>query len=686
MSVNATRSCTCLIFAVLFYQGLAAYAAGFAGYYAAVDPIPCSGLATFEDQAVYLRDRYISPTGSDVTGDGALAHPWQTPGHALALAQPGDVIHLLSGVYGGAIYKANLQGTAAHPIKIVGPTSGAAIISGGNEGLHLVDAKYVILRNFSITAATDNALNVDDGGSYSTPTEYLICDDLNIHDYGSGGNNDGLKLSGVDHFYITNCRIINGSSGWGSCGVDMVGCHNGVILYNRMETVGQCHVQTKGGSADVTIHANYFKDVFDRGINIGGSTDAGYFRPSIASGVNYEARHIRVTNNIFIDTESAVAFVGADECLAAHNVIYQPTKWALRILQETVSLNGVPFIPSRRGEFDNNLIVFSNSINQFANVGDNTEPSSFRFANNLWYCSDNPSFVYSGTYQSYTPTTQINPLFGQNPLFVNGAGEDFHLTAGSPAINGAEFGWVNTDYEGRCDVHDIGAFRYIDANLLKFSVRIWLEGPFQFVDSQPAMTTTLIDYHLLPPTSPYHALGWEDSPAVVSAIPLPDIVDWILISLHSTRTGAAVFTKSVFIGRDGWLRDRDGAGTITAPLTAGNYYLVLRHRNHLPVMSANLLSLTTTLSTYDLTGSALLLYQNGGKNIAAGCWGMPAGDITGDGYVTTMDYIALINAQRHNLAGYANPAADLNLDGQVQSNDFTLWLNNARLGLKKNFP
>ena len=43
------------------------------------------------------------------------------------------------------------------------------------------------------------------------------------------GNNDALKMSGVDHFVVRNPH----AEGWGGSAVDLVGCHFGVIEQSR---------------------------------------------------------------------------------------------------------------------------------------------------------------------------------------------------------------------------------------------------------------------------------------------------------------------------------------------------------------------------------------------------------------------------------------------------------------------
>jgi hypothetical protein len=48
-------------------------------------------------------------------------------------------------------------------------------------------------------------------------------------------------------------------------------------------------------------------------------------------------------------------------------------------------------VPSRKGEFTDNLVVYeARTGGGAANVGGGTEPGTFRFARNFWYAADAP--------------------------------------------------------------------------------------------------------------------------------------------------------------------------------------------------------------------------------------------------------------------------------------------------------
>ena len=48
---------------------------------------------------------------------------------------------------------------------------------------------------------------------------------MTILETGPKGNHDALKMSGVDHFTVRKCHF----EAWGGSGIDMVGCHHGVV-------------------------------------------------------------------------------------------------------------------------------------------------------------------------------------------------------------------------------------------------------------------------------------------------------------------------------------------------------------------------------------------------------------------------------------------------------------------------
>src|SRR5262249_28509228 len=59
----------------------------------------CASSGSFADHAVYSRERYVAPGGSD-GNDGGAATPWATIAWATRHVQRGDRVHVLAGTYG----------------------------------------------------------------------------------------------------------------------------------------------------------------------------------------------------------------------------------------------------------------------------------------------------------------------------------------------------------------------------------------------------------------------------------------------------------------------------------------------------------------------------------------------------------------------------------------------------------
>jgi hypothetical protein len=156
------------------------------------------------------------------------------------------------------------------------------------------------VHDLEIHSASSNGLNCDDGGVYASPSpaRHLVLERLHVHDIGGTGNEDGIKLSGVDDFVVLDSRLERCGGGGSGSGIDQVGCHRGLIARCRFEQMSGNAVQCKGGSEDIEIRWCRLHEPGQRGINIGGSTGLQYFRPPVsATQPNFEAKNIRVLAN-----------------------------------------------------------------------------------------------------------------------------------------------------------------------------------------------------------------------------------------------------------------------------------------------------------------------------------------------------------------------------------------------------
>ena len=298
---------------------------------------------------------------------------------ALKQLQPGTTVLIAPGVYDGWFLLKRVVGTPDAPVRLQAQfPDNPPVFHHHAESLHLSDCAYVTLKSLIVEGQASNGVNIDDGGTYETPSHHIVVEDVTIRNVGPVGNHDGLKLSGVTDFRVSRCRI----EGWGGSAIDMVGCVRGVIEaceFRGKKGFSQMNgVQAKGGAREIVIQTSRFYDAGARAVQLGGRTELVTFRPTVKP---YEATAIEVAGNRFFGGETPIAFVTANGGYAHHNTIFFPRRWALRILQET----GLPsFPPCQNGRFEQNVILYDARMTETVNVGLRTAPQTFTFARNVW--------------------------------------------------------------------------------------------------------------------------------------------------------------------------------------------------------------------------------------------------------------------------------------------------------------
>lgn len=410
-------------------------------------PPRCDVIQTFDRGLVPTAELHVATGGDDSSGDGSAGSPFATIGRAVQDATPGTAVRVHSGIYSGGTFLADVAGTPSAPIWIGGaPGEQRPLISGSSQAIHLVRPSYVVLHDLEVEGASANGINADDGGDYGNPlaAHHVVFRQLDIHDIGSTGNQDCLKLSGLNDYWVMDSQFENCGGGFSGSGIDHVGCHHGLIARNEFRNLSGNAVQSKGGSEDIEIRWNRFLESGVRSLNMGGSTGFEYFRPPLSmSTPNAEARDIRLIANLIEGSEAAVAYVGCVGCVVAHNTIIDPHNWILRILQETTSTPDYEFEACREGVFVNNLVYFDRSdLSTYVNIGVNTAPETFTFANNLWYAWDNPPQS-----EPNLPVVETEGIYGLDP----GLDSEFRIGPGSPAAGaGQDTVWTWGDFGGAC--------------------------------------------------------------------------------------------------------------------------------------------------------------------------------------------------------------------------------------------
>jgi len=218
---------------------------------------------------------------------------------------------------------------------------------------------------------------------------------------------------------------------------------------------------------------------------------------------------------------------------------------------------------------------------------------------------------------------------------------------------------------------------------VQVSLKAMLEGAY---DSGGSMNNVLGAN--CPMNQPYNVdpyfYGGNESMTVVSS----QMVDWILVearegtpSMTGTRTTTTVETVAGILLTNGEIVAPDGFSPLGFNnLTAQqSYYFVLRHRNHLDVMTSTPIVVGSNM-IYDFSISAsqsLGLEQQKMSNDGRAM--MYAGDYNSDGTIQNTDFDAW-NSEPALINVYES--SDGNLDGTIQTTDFDLWnMNKATVGI-----
>ncbi|GEM_PF-333948 len=211
---------------------------------------------------------------------------------------------------------------------------------------------------------------------------------------------------------------------------------------------------------------------------------------------------------------------------------------------------------------------------------------------------------------------------------------------------------------------------------------------------------------LIPEGEPYTSLpnfthvGRGGGETVVPAVFVPTandaIVDWVFLEIRDKNAPATVLqTKSALIQRDGDIVALDGVSEVRFVGMAGdNYYLAVRHRNHLGIRTAAVLALSRAATGYDFTTAQSQAYGSNPMVDMSGVFGLWGGNSSADNNVRNQgsnndrDVVKndILNAPGNifKLLTYSYSAyklSDNNLDGIVKyqggNNDIDIIKNNV---------
>jgi hypothetical protein len=387
-----------------------------------------------------------------------------------------------------------------------------------------------------------------------------------------------------------------------------------------------------------------------------------------------------LTTHGIVEATSSVDFAG--------NLTNEGILRCRNYFNHTITVNG----DFRNNGFVTNAYQYKLDINANGNV----------YNNGIW--TNQYTFI-EGTEDQNIYIIDSNSIEGEFRLNANFSGSSFTWWGpsgsliGNPAFGGANsqiLRFLNpiTDSDAGeyyC-INDIGEYSRsifiipMTIPLSALDITVLLEGPFNGTD----MNTQLNSNGVLPHKQPFFDFPWiHTSLDSVVSIPSPDIVDWVLVELRDA-TAPYLATISTRVGRytgfllnNGKVVGLDGTTNIVFPdETVNNLYLIIRHRNHLDVMSSSEMIEDMGVYSYNFTSGSTQAYGiNAQTEIAAGLWGMKTGDGYGDGMINLFDK-TLWNSDGAK-SGYYN--SDYNMKGRVNNQDKNdIWY--PRLGAQSQIP
>jgi hypothetical protein len=303
----------------------------------------------------------------------------------------------------------------------------------------------------------------------------------------------------------------------------------------------------------------------------------------------------------------------------------------------------------------------------------------------LNYISVSQGNFLSGAFQYVTSPSPGNPnsikvdqaILGGGS--VSGSGKVFtiYFTPKSPGTDVLTVSAADLENPGGGHISFTTQNCNINVNLPVIAgAKVFLQGAFN--SSSGNMNNNLCSSFLIPLLQPFSGPPWNYSGTENVTTTFykvhKSIVDWVLIELRTGLAGSSVAArKAAFLMQDGSIIDTDGSTSLKFNLAAGSYYIVIRQRNHLAVMSSSTVPLTINSNAWDFTTSQSKAYgTNSLSALSSGVFGMIAGDNNQDGYIDISDFIGVDNNMFQ--SGYQN--SDINMDGYIDISDFIMIDNN----------
>jgi len=373
-------------------------------------------------------------------GTGSLTQPFCTIGAAAAVVTAGQTVQVNSGTYDETV-NVSTSGTSTEPISFEAAPANTPTVTGSPNGsgygFYMLSRSYVAVRGFTITGSRGDGILVKNSSNVTIQGNHVSF----------AGQPDAGKLAK---------------------GIRLDTVTDSIVSANIVDHNTDFGIYLLGGSTRNQIVGNQV------------SANAQVIKRA-ASGIRlYSSTANTISSNVSHDNEDSgiELYTGSNNNLVVNNVTYNNGDHGIdnyvsnsnRIVANSVYRNvtaGINVEGNSTGATIANNISVDNGISSPRTHGDirveagSTSGTTMDY--DLVYLSAADTLLIWNSV-NYTSLTAFKAATGQeahgaqgDPKWENAVGGDFHLTAGSPAIDSANSGASGqqaTDVEGRARVDD----------------------------------------------------------------------------------------------------------------------------------------------------------------------------------------------------------------------------------------
>lgn len=401
---------------------------------------------------------YVAVSGND-SNPGTQATPWRTIGKAAATLVAGDRVYIRAGTYREQVSPVNSGTSESKRITYASYPGETAILDGQGVGVpeyvglfHMEGKRYITVsglkvqrsRYYGINADNSSYITIQNNRVYDTVScgigiwtcKNVIVEGNDVSKACKGGQQEAISVSQTRTFEVRNNHVHHTTDKEGICLKD--GSSYGKVYGNNVENTSDVGIYVDAWERHthhIDIYGNIIRDVRE-------SDSTGI---SLASEMGGLLESIRVYNNLIYRNP----FVGIE--VSDYGAAAARPMRKIEIVNNTLWGNGTVWgggITCQNPDIQSGVIIRNNICSENTAFQIAVAPSLYNKAVKV---DHNLIDRFMGEEGEVRGSSYVEA----DPLLRNPAKGDFHLDAGSPAIDrGVSSKAPKTDYEGNVRPQD----------------------------------------------------------------------------------------------------------------------------------------------------------------------------------------------------------------------------------------